>query len=80
MESNGRTSHAAVRCRCKWRFENKTATRLPFRNFDLPFRNKSFELVPVDHIVNEIVSLVDIMRLKVDNNDVEELVEEHRRS
>jgi hypothetical protein len=32
----------------------------------------------VDHIVNEIASLVEIMGLEVDNNDVEELVEEHR--
>jgi hypothetical protein len=53
------------------RFENKTATRLPFRN-------KSFELVPVHHIVNEIVSLFEMIGSKMDNNDIEELVEEHR--
>jgi hypothetical protein len=33
--------------------------------------------MPVDHIVNEIVSLTEIMRLEVDKNDVEEFVEEH---
>jgi hypothetical protein len=33
--------------------------------------------VPVDHTVNEIVSLADIMGLEVDDNNVEELVEEH---
>jgi uncharacterized protein YfkK (UPF0435 family) len=33
--------------------------------------------VPVDHIVNEFVSLAEIMELEVENNDVEELVEEH---
>jgi hypothetical protein len=31
----------------------------------------------VDHIVNEIVSLAEMMGLEVDNNDVEKLVEEH---
>jgi hypothetical protein len=31
----------------------------------------------VDHIVNESVSLAEIMGLEVDNNDVKELVEEH---
>jgi hypothetical protein len=31
----------------------------------------------VDHIVNEFVSLVEMMGLEVDNNNDEELVEEH---
>jgi hypothetical protein len=34
--------------------------------------------MPVDHIINEIVSLAGIMGSEVDNNDVEEPVEEHR--
>jgi hypothetical protein len=31
-QANERPSRAAVLFQCKWRFENKTATRLPFRN------------------------------------------------
>ncbi|PNF32747.1 hypothetical protein B7P43_G11578 [Cryptotermes secundus] len=38
---------------------------------------KGFEIVPVEPVVNEIVSLAKIMGLEVDNNDTDELVEEH---
>ncbi|PNF30675.1 hypothetical protein B7P43_G06169 [Cryptotermes secundus] len=38
---------------------------------------EGFEIVPVEPVVNEIVSLAKIMGLEVDNNDIDELVEEH---
>ncbi|PNF23569.1 hypothetical protein B7P43_G05621 [Cryptotermes secundus] len=34
-------------------------------------------IVPVESVVNEIVSLAKIMGLEVDNNDIDELVQEH---
>ncbi|PNF21866.1 hypothetical protein B7P43_G05279 [Cryptotermes secundus] len=38
---------------------------------------EGFEIVPVEPVVNEIVSLAKIMGLEVNNNDIDELVEEH---
>ncbi|PNF27366.1 hypothetical protein B7P43_G01189 [Cryptotermes secundus] len=38
---------------------------------------EGFEIVPVEPVVNEIVSLAKIMGLEVDNSDIDELVEEH---
>ncbi|PNF40924.1 hypothetical protein B7P43_G14973 [Cryptotermes secundus] len=38
---------------------------------------EGFEMVPVEPVVNEIVSLAKIMGLEVDNNDIDELVEEN---
>ncbi|PNF30455.1 hypothetical protein B7P43_G12495 [Cryptotermes secundus] len=38
---------------------------------------EGFEIVPVEPVVNEIVSLAKIMGLEVGNNDIDELVEEH---
>lgn len=38
---------------------------------------EGFETVPVEPVVNEIVSLATIMGLEVDCSDIEELVEEH---
>ncbi|PNF19045.1 hypothetical protein B7P43_G11706 [Cryptotermes secundus] len=38
---------------------------------------EGFETVPVEPVVNEIVSLIKIMGLEVDNNDIDELVEKH---
>ncbi|PNF38060.1 hypothetical protein B7P43_G00349 [Cryptotermes secundus] len=38
---------------------------------------EGFEIVPVEPVVNEIVSLAQIIGLEVDNNDIDELVEEH---
>ncbi|PNF41338.1 hypothetical protein B7P43_G16757 [Cryptotermes secundus] len=36
-----------------------------------------FEIVPVEPVVNKIVSLAKIMGLEVDNNDIDELVKKH---
>ncbi|GBN37484.1 hypothetical protein AVEN_26089-1 [Araneus ventricosus] len=38
---------------------------------------RSLKQYPVELIVNEMVSLVKIMGLDVDNNDIDELVEDH---
>lgn len=38
---------------------------------------KGFERVPVEPVANEIVSLIKLMGLEVDNNDIDEFVEEH---
>ncbi|PNF37791.1 hypothetical protein B7P43_G10140 [Cryptotermes secundus] len=38
---------------------------------------EGFEIVPVEPVVNETVSLAKIMGLEVDDSDIDELVEEH---
>ena len=38
---------------------------------------EGFETLPVESVVNEIVSLATIMGLEVDINDIHELVKEH---